>query len=54
MKLEMGLYVVATAEVGCGPYRLRVAEWAGVAPADVTADHVARYELACNEKGQKP
>lgn len=51
--LDMGFQAIATAEVTYGPLRLAVAEWAGIDPADVTGDHVARYEAA-NEEGQRP
>ena len=53
MRADIGFKVIASAEVQYGPLRLAVAEWAGIDPADVTGDHVARYEAA-NEEGQRP
>ena len=47
--LDIGFNAIATAEVTYGPLRLAVAEWAGIDPADVTGDDVARYE-ARNEE----
>ena len=54
MHLEMGFNAIATAEVTYGPLRLAVAEWAGIDPADVTADLVQKYEAENEEKGQRP
>lgn len=54
MRLSTNARIEAEADVEYGPYRLRVAEWAGVLPADVTESHVARYEIACDEEGRTP
>lgn len=54
MRLDMGLVLTANVEVTYGPLRLAVAQWAGIDPADVTPDHVARYEIACDEEGRQP
>lgn len=54
MRADIGFKVIASAEVVYGPLRLAVAEWAGIDPADVTADHVARYEAHNEEEGQRP
>lgn len=54
MRVDLGLAVEAEAEVEYGPYRLRVAEWAGKDPAAVTAHDVGKYEIACDEEGRRP
>lgn len=47
--IDVGIEIVANAEVVYGPLRLAVAEWAAIDPADVTAEHVARYEAENGE-----
>lgn len=42
--ITMGFEATGEVEVSYGPHRLRVAEWAGKPPEDVTGDDVARYE----------
>lgn len=38
--------IKAGLDITYGEYRLKVAEWAGVDPADVTGDIAAQYDAA--------
>lgn len=37
-----------------GPLRLRMAQWAGKDPADITMEDIAAYENYCQAEGIEP
>jgi hypothetical protein len=51
--VSIGFEATGDVDVVYGECRRAVAEWAGIDPADVTGDHVARYEAA-QEEGARP
>lgn len=52
--IDMGLTARGEADVEYGPYRLKVARWAGKDPDDVTNVDIHLYETACEEEGRQP